>query len=53
MRLTVEIAVLGGGAVGLWIAVQPVLAVIYAGLVIAQYAGSIARVRWLVGKTLS
>ena len=48
IRLAVELLVLGGGAVAIWYAGQPALAVGYAALVVIQYATSLERVGWLV-----
>lgn len=48
IRLAVELLVLGGGAVALWYAGQPALALGYAALIVLHYATSIDRIRWLI-----
>ncbi len=48
IRLTLELIVLGSGAAALWYVGRPALALGYALVVVAQYATSLDRVRWLV-----
>ncbi len=48
-RLAVELVVLGGGAVAIWYAGQPAIALGYAALIVVQYTTSLDRVGWLVG----
>lgn len=48
VRLAVELAVLGGGALGWWLAGPPWFAVIYTGVLAVHYALSWDRVAWLL-----
>jgi hypothetical protein len=48
LRLTIELAVLGGGAVALALAGQRYLALGLAALIVAHYAVSASRIRWLL-----
>ncbi len=50
LRLTLELAVLGGGAVALVAVGHPALGAGMAALVVLQYATSWARVRWLLSR---
>lgn len=50
IRLAVELAVLGSGAVAIWWAGHPALAVGYATAVVVQYATALDRVNWLLGR---
>jgi hypothetical protein len=48
-RLTLELVVLGGGAIGLGVAGGPALGIAFALLVAFHYATSWSRVEWLLG----
>ena len=48
-RLAVELVVLGGGAVAIWYAGRPALALGYAALIVVQYTTSFDRLSWLIG----
>jgi hypothetical protein len=50
VRLVVELAVLGGGAVALYFAGLPVPAGVLGALVLVHYALSYDRVAWLLGR---
>jgi len=48
VRLSVELIVLGGGALALAMSGRPVLGAALAPLIVIQYATSLPRVRWLL-----
>lgn len=47
-RLGVELVVLGGGAVAIWYAGPPALALAYVAVVVTQYATAFDRIGWLL-----
>ncbi len=48
IRLAVELLVLGSGALAIWYAGRPVVAVAFISVVVVQYATSLDRMTWLV-----
>lgn len=48
IRLGVELLVLGGGAVAIWYAGRPVVALAFVTVVVVQYATARDRIGWLV-----
>lgn len=52
IRLGIELVVLGAGAVAIWYAGSPALAVAYVAVAVAQYATALDRVGWLVEQKL-